>query len=138
MKLNNKLESIVNKFKKDNPNANWKNLITGILIIIIAGLFSVWYLSNNAQQAELITDVSNQSPELILEENSLNGNSAVQSVNDGETVVVEAREGLWHVAKRVCGDGEAYRYMAQANNLNVRNARLAVGQELVVKCGPSD
>lgn len=134
-----KLNSVVNKVKKENPNANWKNLITGILIIVIAGLFSVWYLSNNAQQADLITDVANGDEELIFEENVTGtGSSVEQTVADGERTTVQRGEGLWHVARRVCGDGESYRYMAEANNLNVRWANLSEGQELIVQCGPQE
>jgi len=51
----------------------------------------------------------------------------------GETTIVQKGEGLWHVAQRVCGDGEKYNILANANGLNVWED-LAEGMTLKVVC----
>lgn len=137
--LKTRIEEFILILKEDNPNANWKNLVTGLVILLMAAVFSIWYFNNPSDQKRLI-DQLRRNPSLEVNEdfttNGKNGNSILSSNNtQPEYVTVEKGEGLWHVAKRVCGDGEAYNHLADANGLNLHWSRLAVGQRLVVDCG---
>ncbi len=150
MSLKNKLTTLMNKLEKENPNANWKNLVTGVLLLLTVLAFSTWYFTNNTSTIENDTSLSSlseyleqdQQNEDVQEEQDVSI-SPEDSENEGTTTevtnytedVVQPGEGLWHFAKRVCGDGEKYNYIADENNLNVHTAKLAPGQKLKVNCG---
>jgi hypothetical protein len=129
--LKKKLNNTMNRIRKENPNANWRNLITGIVILVLLGVFSTWYLSSD-QTDGLFNDANlDSNNSLIFEDNNSDAD------NSGVTTV-QAGEGLWQVAERVCGRSEAYVYLAEANNMSVWWAPLVVDQELIVDCGPAE
>ncbi len=133
-----KFDELVDIIKKENPNASFKNLVTGIVILVLVSVFSVWYFNSTPSDKTFINELRRgstpQLPDLV--ENSEEEVLAKDSVFDtSEYVTVEKGEGLWHVAKRACGDGEKYKYLAKANNLNIHRARLSVGQQLILDCG---
>ncbi len=136
--IKSKLVDLSDLIKKENPNANLKNLVTGIVILLLVGIFSIWYFNSTPSDKTFINDLRRgttpQIPDLAVEvdSNVLSGKSVFAS---DDYVTVEKGEGLWHVAKRVCGDGEKYKFLAKANNLNIHRARLAVGQQLLLDCG---
>ena len=115
------LDNFMDEVKKDNPEANWGNLLTGIAILVLIAGFSIWYFGNPAEKRNaLLSEI-------------LNSGENVELMDDRGMVTVEAGEGLWHVAERVCGDGEAYNVLAEANGLTVWSY-VDVGQELVAAC----
>lgn len=122
--LKEKLNQFMSEVRRDNPNANWGNLLTGILILVLIAVFSVWYFGKTPEQQEnLIKDIIQRGTveeEMVMEETA-------------DIAVVAEGEGLWNVAERVCGDGEAYNVLAEANGLTIWSA-VAVGQELTVVC----
>ncbi len=141
--------------KKQNPDANWKNLITGVVILVLVALFSVWYFSNDTSpggSADIVPVTGEQIEELVGTNGEETGNGAVEEeqvqvqINEQEVVTTEegrmaavlAGESLWKVAERVCGKGEAYVYLAAANGYTVNWAPIKVGQMLKVDCGPTE
>lgn len=123
-KIKESLDNFMKELKKENPDANWGNLVTGIIILIVIAFLSVWYFGNPSGLNE------DFSPSELSEQNS--DAFASQNTNNETTQVLKG-EGLWHVAKRVCGNGEAYNVLARANNLPI-SARLSEGQVLTVVC----
>lgn len=120
------LDNFMDEVKKDNPEANWGNLLTGIAILVLIAGFSIWYFGNPSEEREsLLSEIlnSNENVEEVMEQDK---------VSEG-MIAVEEGEGLWNVAQRVCGDGEAYNVLAEANGLTIWSP-VAVGQELVVAC----
>ena len=129
------LDDFLLEIKKENPSANFRSLITGIVILFMVGTFSIWYFakSNDPQSAKVLFESNGAyDASLTLQEESLFGNE--KYIPEIEYATVEKGEGLWHVAKRVCGDGEDYKYIASANGLNIHRTKLSVGQKLVVTC----
>lgn len=121
------LDNFMDEVKKDNPEANWGNLLTGIAILVLIAGFSIWYFGNPTDDREsILSEIlnSNENVEEVMEEDTM--------MPEG-MVVVEEGEGLWNVAERVCGDGEAYNVLAEANGLTIWSP-VVVGQELVVAC----
>ncbi|MBI2620693.1 hypothetical protein HYW61_00515 [candidate division WWE3 bacterium] len=101
-----------------------KNLLTGTVLLVIIATFSVWYFVNRpATRNILIGTDSVKSRQPV----------SAQKEAVAEVEVLEG-EGLWQVAERVCGDGEAYNYLAFVNGLSVLSD-LSAGQELKVSCG---
>lgn len=143
--LKTKLDDLVYIIKKENPNANWKNLATGLGILFLVAVFSIWYFrdSVSTKQDDFLDELRRNGGLAVPEDFTVNGKgtgsvlSGSDDVDSEGMVVVQKGEGLWHVAKRVCGDGEDYKYLAQANGLNIHWARLAEGQKLKVDCGDS-
>lgn len=141
--LKTKVDDLIYIIKQENPNANWKNLVTGTSILVLVSIFSIWYFNTSSGDTELVEQLR-RNPSLQVEEDfttngkgtdSILGVGTISGADSAEYTIVQKSEGLWHVAKRVCGDGEKYKYMAAANNLDVRWAKLAVGQKLKVDCG---
>lgn len=129
-----KLNSLMSDAKRDNPNANWKNLVTGLLILVLVGLFSVWYFSSTPTDApffENLVDTTNT-------DTSSDDTSSESVAVDAGMVVVGETEGLWQVAERVCGDGEKYTYLAEANGMSIWYAPVVPGQQLILDCGPTE
>ena len=119
------LDNFMDEVKKDNPEANWGNLLTGIAILVLIAVFSIWYFGNSPEDRESVF-----SEILNTDENAqLLDESAMMK----DMVVVEEGEGLWHVAERVCGDAEAYNVLAEANGLTIWSG-VVPGQELAVVC----
>ncbi|MBT6401535.1 hypothetical protein HN803_01415 [candidate division WWE3 bacterium] len=120
------LNNFMDEVKKDNPEANWGNLLTGIAILVLIAGFSIWYFGNPTEDREnLLSEILNSGEnveEVMVEETMMEG-----------MVAVEAGEGLWNVAERVCGNGEAYNVLAEANELTIWSP-VTVGQELVIAC----
>lgn len=136
--LKEKLDYILLAIRKDNPNANWRNLLTGVSILVLVGIFSMWYFSSSTSNADLVRDLKNMAQyDLNMDANATQGVDVTKEsvASTSETTQVQKGEGLWHVAKRVCGDGEKYNYLAKANNLNLRRSRLYTGQTLNIDCG---
>ena len=123
-KLKKILNDLMNKIKKENPNANWNNLLTGFAILAILAVFSVWYFGQNTTNIE--SDIKKESTET--------GNSQKDlTLGDVQEVMVESNEGLWQVAERVCGDGEKYNMIAEQNGLTIWST-LSDGETLKVNC----
>lgn len=137
--LRQKLNSLMLDVKKDNPNANWKNLVTGLLILVLVGLFSVWYFSNASTEAPLFENLieSTDNNEVDAQTDDESGEDVKNVVAAEGMVVVGDTEGLWQVAERVCGDGEKYTYLAEANGMSIWFAPVVPGQQLVLDCGPT-
>lgn len=138
--LKAKVEDLVYIIKQENPNANWKNLSTGIGILVLVAIFSIWYFNTSTSDTSLIDELRRGQGLKVDEDFTTNGKGTdsilgLQDVDSQGFVTVQKGEGLWHVAKRVCGEGEKYNYLAAANGLDVRWARLAEGQKLKVDCG---
>lgn len=142
-KLKTKVDDLIFIIKQENPNANWKNLITGTSILVLVTVFSVWYFDTPAEEPDLFQQLRRNPGLQVDEDFTTNGKGTDSILGVGSVIgddveeytIVQKSEGLWHVAKRVCGDGEKYKYLAEANNLNVRWAKLAVGQKLKIDCG---
>lgn len=117
-----KAQNFMEKMKEKNPDASWVNLLTGLAILLVLSFASVWYFSkNNTMPVQ-----DNNLLELVED------TSATSEIESGK-VVVQAGEGLWHVAERVCGDGYQYVRIAAENGLSEWSP-LTEGQELVVNC----
>lgn len=137
--LKKQMETLMNRAQKENPNANWRNLVTGVVILVLVGLFSVWYFSsapqndvlNNLGTGDIDVEVT-QNGDGSMEGDSMNGENPVNM--EGMVEVLEG-EGLWQVAERVCGDGEKYVYLAEENGFSVWWAPIAPGDMLKVNCG---
>lgn len=118
------LDNFMDEVKKDNPEANWGNLLTGIAILVLIAAFSIWYFGNPpGERSDILSEI-------------LNTNENIELVEEevfGATVVVEDGEGLWNVAERVCGDGEAYNVLADANGLTIWS-NVVPGQVLDLVC----
>jgi hypothetical protein len=122
-------KGIMEKLKEDNPNANWKNLVTGVVILLLVVVFSVWYFSSNPGGSG-----NGDNGDMMLDGDVEGSDTAINDA--GKTIiVVQKGEGLWQVAKRVCGDGEMYNHLARANDLNIFRSELSEGQELILDCG---
>ena len=151
-----KLNKIMEKIKKQNPNANWVNLLTGAAVLVMVAVFSYTYFTrskvNNAVDLDRsLEEVTKETPaggpvkEGASEEKSPADQNADTMPNipaepgekgsevTGEVAVVQKGEGLWQVAQRVCGDGEKYNILANANGLSVWGA-LSEGMTLKVVC----
>ena len=116
--INDRFEVMRNR----NPNNTTGNLVAGALILVLLAVFSVWYFGDEGGSEGLQNlFTGEQGEEMMVEEETAN------------TVTVEAGEGLWQIAERVCGDGELYNEVAAENGLSVW-AQIAVGQELTVSC----
>lgn len=160
--LQDRFNKIMTNIKKQNPGANWANLLTGMAVLIMVAVFSYTYFTKSKVGNTVIDDsklleqvVNEQSTDKSNEENVINGGKAegtsgeeetASAGNDipvspgekgatlvGETTVVQKGEGLWHVAQRVCGDGEKYNILANANGFNVWE-ELSEGITLKVVC----
>jgi hypothetical protein len=121
------LDKLMVEIKKQNPDATWTNLVTGVVILVLIALGSVWYFGN----AE-ISNLNNSNGDEIAMDSEENSGESME-MESYETTTVEAGEGLWKVAARVCGDGEKYNILATANGLTI-NSSVYVGQELMVVC----
>lgn len=138
MKPRNKVDDIMKKLEEENPNANWKNLITGLVILLLVGIFSIWYFSNNASSGLNILSGGTESLFGSGDVEEANGGNSVvagAAVDEQGMVVVLEGEGLWQVAERVCGDSEKYNHLADANGYSIWWAPVVPGQELVANCG---
>ncbi len=113
----------MDEIRRENPNATWGNLLTGIGILILIAVFSIWYFGKTPEEQEnVFTDLLSRDEIVVEEEEMAEG-----------VVVVEEGEGIWHVAERVCGDGEKYNKIAHDNNLTIWSY-VTPGQELMVTC----
>ncbi|MFA5776565.1 MAG: hypothetical protein WC988_03375 [Patescibacteria group bacterium] len=142
-KIQDQLNRIMEKMKKQNPNANWANLLTGVAVLAMVAVFSYAYFTKSKGGNVVIDD--SKLVEEVTKENKTNETTG-DTVPDtsaepgekgatpvGETTIVQKGEGLWHVAQRVCGDGEKYNILANANGLNVWE-ELNEGMTLKVVC----
>jgi hypothetical protein len=147
--LQAKLNALMDKIKKQNPNANWANLLTGVAVLVMVAVFSYAYFTK-AKGSNVVIDDSKLVEEVTqpadLGEPATTEPGSTPTEPDipaepgekgatpvGETTVVQKGEGLWHVAQRVCGDGEKYNILATANGLNVWED-LNEGMTLKVVC----
>jgi len=124
-KIKEALDVFMMNVKKQNPDANWANLLTGVGIFILIAVFSIWYFGKGpnayVDKYELSDEVSGQ------------GESFAEEFDEEGNVIVQKGEGLWQVAERVCGDGELYNFVALENNIS-HWALLEQGQRLKVSC----
>ena len=134
-KLKKILNDLMNKIKKENPNANWSNLLTGFAILVILAVFSVWYFGQNATTIDDKTGGETQETESGVKNGpSDTENSQKDVISAGaQEVTVQSSEGLWQVAERVCGDGEKYNIIAEQNGLTIWSV-LSDGQTLKANC----
>lgn len=128
------LDNLMAKMKKENPDANWANLLTGVGILVLVAIFSVWYFGNTdgVEVNDNLIDQMEQN-EGDVASTTTGPNGEIIKLKEGETAV-QAGEGLWHVAKRVCNDPEKYNYLAAANGMTIWS-KVAEGQVLVIDCG---
>jgi hypothetical protein len=151
--LQQRLNKLMDRIKKQNPNANWANLLTGVAVLIMVTVFSYAYFTKSKggnlviDDSKLLEQVSKEQPANTVDETvgsetdtTTPSETVVQvepgekgATPGGETTVVQKGEGLWHVAQRVCGDGEKYNVLANANGLSVWED-LNEGMALKVVC----
>lgn len=160
--MKEKLNKFMENLKKQNPNASWANLLTGIAVLVMVAVFSYAYFSRSKTQNVTIDDSKlleqvtkgeeskgeEQKEEKQESKDQGAGTSTGQEKQgdeqkaepgekgaevSAETTVVQKGEGLWHVAQRVCGDGEKYNILAAANGLSVWD-ELNEGMTLKVVC----
>ncbi len=146
-----KLKKVMENLKKQNPNASWANLLTGVAVLVMVAVFSYAYFSRSGSDQASI-DINKALEEVTKEgqDTGQEGQPAGATVEDtapaisaepgekgstdqAETTVVLKGEGLWQVAQRVCGDGEKYNVLASANGLSVWEG-LPDGMTLKVVC----
>lgn len=158
--MKEKLDKFMENLRKQNPNANWANLLTGVAVLVMVAVFSYAYFTKS-KTGNMVIDDSKLVKQMTGEETAgetkseETGTEKQQDVTmptqgqtedqtpaeSGEkgaepvtgTTVVQKGEGLWHVAQRVCGDGEKYNVLASANGLNVWE-ELNEGMTLKVVC----
>ena len=126
------LDNFMEKLKKDNPDANWTNLLTGIGILVLVAVFSVWYFGKNEGNVFSGSGSDDGSQEMQGKSDDVEVDENGKPLSEHQ-VKVQAGEGLWHVSERVCGDGELYNYVANENDLSVWSS-LNEGQILTVTC----
>lgn len=151
------LNKFMDKLKKQNPNANWANLLTGVAVLVMVAVFSYAYFTKSKGENMVIDDSSlvkevttdttkvqeGTDEDLVGDQETVDVSNPQEEVPAeveekgatpvGETTTVQKGEGLWHVAQRVCGDGEKYNVLANANGLNVWED-LNEGMTLKVVC----
>ncbi len=133
-KLKKILNDFMNRMKKENPNANWSNLLTGFAILVILAVFSVWYFGQNTSNVGNVTGTEEQITEPGVKNGTTETSSPQKELNTGvQEITVQLGEGLWQVAERVCGDGEKYNKIAEQNGLTIWST-LGDGQILKVDC----
>lgn len=148
-----KLKKFMEKIKKQNPDANWANLLTGVAVLVMVAVFSYAYFTKskvNNVSVDLTKTLEEVEKEGTANKDGDKEDTSADVVDDTmpdipadagekgsseqtETAVVQKGEGLWQVAQRVCGDGEKYNILANANGLNVWEG-LAEGMTLKVVC----
>lgn len=128
------LDKIMIRIKKENPDATWSNLLTGLGILLLVAVFSISYFGRTPGDTTVLGD-SEEATSSLTEDSKVEDLGIFTTDLNKKTVIVEKGEGLWHVAKRACGNGELYNYLAKANGLNIWSS-VYVGQELVLDCGP--
>jgi len=151
--IQERLNKIMESIRKQNPKANWANLLTGLAVLVMVAVFSYAYFTKSKggnvviDDSKLLDQVAEEQPVNTIDETtgtetdvtipSETGVSAEPgekgATPSGDTTVVQKGEGLWHVAQRVCGDGEKYNVLANANGLNVWED-LNEGMTLKVVC----
>lgn len=140
--MKDKLDEIISDISGD-AESNKKNLVTGAAILVLVGLFSVWYFTNQSSQTnEQLLGVEDTS---ITTDGSGANLADVPGTNSPEVdasqidaegmITVQEKEGLWQVAERVCGDGERYNFIADENGLSIWWAPTYPGQRLKANCG---
>jgi len=164
--MKEKLNKFMENLRKQNPNANWANLLTGVAVLVMVAVFSYAYFTKS-KTGNMVIDDSKLVKQVTGEEDGEGKESGVSGEEEGAgteagkeateptqsqttdqttvepgekgaepvtgTTVVQKGEGLWHVAQRVCGDGEKYNVLAVANGLNVWE-ELNEGMTLKVVC----
>lgn len=118
--------------KKHNEYSTWKNLTLGLTVVILVVVFSVMYFNRLSQSLE-IDPLSDEQVASMSQKIESKTTVKPEEVKQEEKVTVQEGEGLWHVALRVCGTGEAYSILAEANNLTI-DSEVFVGQQLLLKC----
>jgi hypothetical protein len=133
--IKDRLDELMGNIEERNPNASWGNLLTGIGILVLIAVASVWYFGQSPNSNNIIEDLAGSIgiTEPSEEEGETPGTTA--EIPEG-MVEVQVGEGLWQIAERVCGDPERYNYLADANGLNIWSG-IIEGQMLVIDCGPS-
>jgi hypothetical protein len=126
------------QLKEKNPNANVKNLVAGVVFLLVAILFSGWLLMSqsgsdtNPEEGGILDSffesLANDSDEESTENQDQNANTETEGMEE-----VLPGEGLYSFSERVCGFGEFYPQIAELNNLDM-NANLEVGQMLSFSC----
>jgi len=156
-KVMGNVKSFMANAKKQNPNANWANLLTGAAVLVMVAVFSYAYFVKSKggnvviDDSGLVNEVTNSNPSNSVDNqgSGTTGNESSENTPSdtgipaepgekgaapvGETTIVQKGEGLWQVAQRVCGDGEKYNILANANGLNVWEG-LNEGMTLKVVC----
>lgn len=135
-----KLNKFMKTLKKQNPNANWANLLTGVAVLMMVAVFSYAYFTrskgNNVAvdlNSALEEAAVNTGGSPLVVEQTPTTSEVTPETPVGETTTVQKGEGLWQVAQRVCGDGEKYNILANANGLSVWEG-LVDGMTLKVVC----
>ena len=112
----------------------FKNLAAGTGFLVAAIASSIWLFNKNPETGENKLDSLYET--ITGQETTTSGDVAGEEdsmMKDGETVEVLPGEGLYAFSMRVCGSGDFYTGIAQANDLD-SNASLEVGQMLKVSC----
>lgn len=118
--------------KKHNEYSTWKNLTLGLTVVLLVVVLSVMYFNRLSQSLE-IQPLTDEQVASMSQQTESKTPVKSKEVKQEEKVTVQEGEGLWHVALRVCGTGEAYSILAEVNNLTI-DSEVFVGQQLILKC----
>ena len=124
--------NMMTDLKKHNEDSTWKNLTLGLTVVMLVVIFSVMYFNRLSQSLD-IDPLSDEQVGSINKKIESKITVKPEEAKQVEKVTVQEGEGLWHVALRVCGTGEAYSVLAEANNLTI-DSEVFVGQQLLLKC----
>ncbi|MEN9389055.1 MAG: hypothetical protein RLY61_139 [Candidatus Parcubacteria bacterium] len=130
--VKNVFTTVLTDLKKQNEYSTWKNLTLGLTVVLLVVIFSVAYFNRLSQSLEIQPLSAEQTASTQPKVQRQLSTKTPKSTKE-EKVTVQEGEGLWHVALRVCGTGEAYSKLAEANNLTI-DSEVFVGQELLRKC----
>ncbi len=130
--INRLFTNMMTDLKKHNEYSTWKNLTLGLTVVLLVVVLSVMYFNRLSQSLE-IDSLSDEQVASMSQKFEPKTTVKPEEVKQEEKVTVQEGEGLWHVALRVCGTGEAYSKLAEANNLTI-DSEVFVGQQLLLKC----
>ena len=118
--------------KKHNQYSTWKNLTLGLTVVLLVVVLSIMYFNRLSRSLE-IQPLSDEQVASTIQNKEPKTPIKSKEEDTEKKVIVQEGEGLWHVALRVCGTGEAYSVLAEANNLTIES-EVFVGQQLILKC----
>ncbi len=127
---------LLEELKVENPAASWKHLTTGFVVVLVVVFLSIAYFNRLTATGvvEPLGEVNfGNTPKTEPVPPEIKDKKEQLQEAKEEFVEVKDGEGLWHVAQRVCGSGEDYSTLAEANGLTIYS-EVVVGQKLLKKC----